>query len=256
MDLSFNPKEAADYKSRSQKARRLTESWMEQNMFCPVCGQPHLGHYPNNRPVADFYCPNCASDFELKSRETCSNKLAEKVSDGAYDTMIARIQSCRNPHFFFLNYASNAVMDLWLVPNLFFTPAIIEMRKPLRETARRAGWTGCNILLDPIPDCGKIRIIKNAQVVPKEIVCANYKRTAVLFTENLESRGWALDVLACLERIPSDEFSLKDVYAFAEELQRKHPDNMFIQAKIRQQLQFLRDRGYLAFLGRGRYRKQ
>jgi len=34
----------------------------------------------------------------------------------------------------------------------------------------------------------------------------------------------------------------------------KHPDNHHIKAKIRQQLQFLRDKGYLQFFGSGKYK--
>ena len=37
-------------------------------------------------------------------------------------------------------------------------------------------------------------------------------------------------------------------------LSKKHPDNHHIKPKIRQQLQFLRDKGYLEFVERGRYR--
>ena len=35
----------------------------------------------------------------------------------------------------------------------------------------------------------------------------------------------------------------------------KHPNNNNIRAKIRQQLQQLRDRGIISFLGNGRYQK-
>ncbi|MDQ6983609.1 MAG: restriction endonuclease, partial [Ghiorsea sp.] len=50
-------------------------------------------------------------------------------------------------------------------------------------------------------------------------------------------------------------FTLKDMYAFAEDLQVKHPDNHFIKDKIRQQLQLLRDKGFIQFLGSGKYKK-
>jgi type II restriction enzyme len=38
------------------------------------------------------------------------------------------------------------------------------------------------------------------------------------------------------------EFSLSDVYAFEEDLKLLHPENNNIKPKIRQQLQFLRDK--------------
>jgi type II restriction enzyme len=37
-------------------------------------------------------------------------------------------------------------------------------------------------------------------------------------------------------------------------VQAKHPSNNNVKAKIRQQLQFLRDKGVLDFVGRGQYR--
>jgi type II restriction enzyme len=50
------------------------------------------------------------------------------------------------------------------------------------------------------------------------------------------------------------EFVLPDVYAFAAQLQELHPDNRHVRDKIRQQLQVVRDLGFVEFLGRGRYR--
>jgi len=51
-----------------------------------------------------------------------------------------------------------------------------------------------------------------------------------------------------------EEFTLPDDYAFTEHLQSLHPGNRHVPDKIRQQLQVLRDLGFVEFLGRGRYR--
>ena len=45
------------------------------------------------------------------------------------------------------------------------------------------------------------------------------------------------------ERLPSGIFRTNDMYQYEEEFQRKYPENKNIKAKIRQQLQFLRDIG-------------
>jgi hypothetical protein len=50
------------------------------------------------------------------------------------------------------------------------------------------------------------------------------------------------------------EFALQDVYAFAAQLQELHPGNRHVPDKIRQQLQVLRNLGFVEFLGHGRYR--
>lgn len=49
--------------------------------------------------------------------------------------------------------------------------------------------------------------------------------------------------------------SQADVYAYSSDLMKKHPWNSNINAKIRQQLQVLRDKGFIEFAGRGKYRK-
>ena len=72
--------------------------------------------------------------------------------------------------------------------------------------------------------------------------------------ENIEQRGWVLDVMSCVNRLPC-EFTLRDVYRFADLLKSKHPANHNINAKIRQQLQVLRDMGVIRFLGDGHYRR-
>ena len=46
-----------------------------------------------------------------------------------------------------------------------------------------------------------------------------------------------------------------DVYAFEGLLGQKHPQNHHVRPKIRQQLQLLRDKGFIDFLGHGMYRK-
>ena len=255
MDLHFNQKLATGYHSGSQISRVLTEDWMEHNMFCPVCGAPVLGHYKANKPVADFFCDDCKSDFELKSKESKTASISHKIADGAYTTMIERITSLRNPHLFVMTYANWTINNLLIIPKFFFVPDIIEKRKPLAKTARRAGWTGCNIEIGNIPESGKIFVVKNCLQEDKSHVVDQYQRTLSLQTSKIESRGWLLDVLKCVERIPTDDFCIDEVYAFADELQRKHPGNNFVQDKIRQQLQYLRDKGFVQFVARGKYRK-
>lgn len=50
------------------------------------------------------------------------------------------------------------------------------------------------------------------------------------------------------------DFTLEDIYQFEPELATLHPDNKHVKDKIRQQLQVLRNKNYLEFVSRGRYR--
>jgi type II restriction enzyme len=57
-----------------------------------------------------------------------------------------------------------------------------------------------------------------------------------------------------VDAIGKREFQIDDIYAFEQRLGRLYPRNQNVKPKIRQQLQFLRDRGYLDFVSRGYYR--
>lgn len=228
---------------------------MLHNMFCPRCGEGEMKHFANNKPVADFFCPQCTAQYELKSK---NGKIGGKVSDGAYETMVARITGRENPDFFFMSYSlqSLCIRNLIMVPRHFFTPGVIEKRKPLSPKARRAGWVGCNILLGQIPEQGRISIIHEGYAENKDLIVAKVNKAQQLDVDDMVAKGWLLDVLSCMNSIQTNEFELKDIYCFEEILSGKHPDNNNIRPKIRQQLQLLRDKGFVEFLGKGRYRKQ
>ena len=223
-------------------------------MFCPYCGNKYVSHFENNRPVADFFCPSCKEEYELKSK---SASISNKINDGAYNTMIERITSINNPNFFFMHYnkISLQIENFVMVPKYFFSPDIIEKRKPLAETARRAGWTGCNILLNRIPNEGRIYIVQNEKEISVKKIMEKVHRTEFLRGSKLETRGWMLDVLNCVNIIEDRDFTLEQMYSFEKMLAGKHPDNHHIKDKIRQQLQMLRDNGIIEFIGRGHYRK-
>jgi hypothetical protein len=110
------------------------------------------------------------------------------------------------------------------------------------------------VLLHQIPASGKIFFVQNGQIQPRESVLTQWKKTLFLREENLEARGWLIDVMKCVELIGKREFQLDDVYAFENRLSQLYPNNRHVKQKIRQQLQFLRDRGYLDFVSRGYYR--
>jgi type II restriction enzyme len=255
MNLNFNIKLAEGYSSNSQIARVLTESWVKENSYCPCCGNLPLNEFENNRPAADFYCKKCSEEFELKSKN--GDKLSDKIMDGAYSTMIERINSLNNPNFLFLNYDKKrySVNNFLIIPKHFFVPEIIEKRKPLSDKARRAGWTGCNINIAKIPDSGRIFLIKNAEIVNQELVQEKWLSTVFLKAKNVDSRGWIIDIMNCIDKIKNNTFSLDEMYSFESQLRLKYPNNNHIKDKIRQQLQYLRDKGIIEFIGKGVYKK-
>jgi type II restriction enzyme len=225
----------ADYKSGSQRARVVTESWGEHNLYCPNCSSPKLGRLAHNTQASDFSCPKCKFWFQLKGQKS---RIGNSITDGAYEAMMRAIQRDEAPSYYFLHYevvpfspsgekdgmrgrveGNWVVRNLLLVPHFAFPPSAIVKRPALSATARRAGWIGCNFALNP------------------------------------ESfRGWTLDVLNVVRRLKKIQFTNDDVYAFERELAALHPDNRHIRDKIRQQLQVLRDAGFLVQVERGLWR--
>ncbi len=238
------------YKSASQKARVTTESWIAENFYCPSCGSG-LSPYPHGHRVYDFTSASCGEDFQLKS---ASHRFGSTVLGSEYRTTLNSILNNLQHSLILLSYER----DKWIVENLSLvhrgciTSTCIIPRKPLSSSARRAGWEGCLISLERIPKLGQIEVVNGRQVRAKSEVLAQLKQTHSLLTTPTESRGWLTDILSCVERLLSS-FSLGDVYAFEDELVKRHPNNHNIRPKIRQQLQVLRDLKLVKFVGPGRY---
>jgi type II restriction enzyme len=170
--------------------------------------------------------------------------------------MVRAIRENRTPNLFALEYEHSdwAVVNLILIPSFAFPLSAIEKRKPLAAHARRAGWVGCNILLDAIPADARIPIVRAGSFTSPKIVREQYLRVLPFEKLTPEKRGWTLDVLNVLRKLGMTEFALADVYAAEHRLARSHPANRHVRDKIRQQLQILRDLGFVQFLARGEYR--
>lgn len=255
MTIYFNRALAHGYHSLPQQIRILTEAWMVENMYCPHCGCERLAHLKNNLPAADLTCPQCHNVYELKSSKRA---IRRKIVNGAYDTLLHRVTSVSNPDLFVMTYSPEdwCVEDLWLIPRHFFVPSIIEKRPPLSASARRAGWVGSTILFAQIPEQGRVCLFHHREAVRRDVVLRNMQQADALKTDNLTRRDWLMDVLTCINRIPSSTFTLQDLYRFEPWLAQRHPANRHILPKIRQQLQLLRDRGFLDFQSRGIYQKR
>lgn len=251
--LQFNAALADQYKSGMQIARVLSEDWAARNAYCPACSNDKLRQSPNNAQVCDFVCESCEEVYEFKSKK---GKLGRKLPDGAYNTMMNRLRSDTNPNLFLLNYdaRSLSLTDLLLVPKHFFVADVIEPKKPLPPTAKRAGWKGCNILVGSIPSSGKIPLIRDRVIRPKHEVLSAWQATAFLrASSGGDAKSWLINVMRCIERVGKKDFSVGELYGFEQHLGTIYPGNRHIKEKIRQQLQVLRENGYLTFKGRGQY---
>lgn len=252
--LGFN-EESAPYEAQTQRARFWSEGWVARELYCLNCGAPKLSKLPNNSPVGDFSCRACSEEYEVKCQ---AGKIGARVVDGAYKSMMERLAANNNPSLVLLGYdrAGNSVTNLSVVPKHFFVPEIIQERPALAPTAKRAGWIGCNILVSKVPEAGRIIIVRNGEVAPKELVLQRWRQTCFLRQERPSARGWLIEIMKCVEAIGQAEFEIADVYRFEEHMRQLYPGNMHVREKMRQQLQVLRDAGFIEFLGRGRYRRR
>jgi len=253
VDLQLPTAGLDNYKSASQRARICTESWGAASLYCPACDSRRIDALPSGTHAADFTCPSCESRFQLKSK---SSAFGNRVIDGAYVAMHRAIVGDETPNLFLLHYQlpKLTVESVLLIPHFAFTLSLLEKRKPLSPNARRAGWVGCNFLLDRIPADARIPIIQDGQLVSSAKVRKAYKRLRPLEKLNVQKRGWTLDVLQIVKRLNKEEFTLREVYNQEESLVKLHPNNAHVRDKIRQQLQILRDLDLIEFLTPGSYR--
>lgn len=241
---------AAKYRSPAQIARVVSEAWGSDNLYCPNCQSPSLNPAPNNTAAVDYFCPVCDSPFQLKSK---SSPIGDRIVDAAYEVMRRAILSDATPNLYALHYEriSWRVRNLILVPHFAFSISAIEARAPLAAHARRAGWVGCNIVLKNIPPDARIKLISDGVPAPPDSVRESFRRLKPLEEIGVKERGWTLDVLSVLRSLGKVQFTNDDVYAFAPQLERLHPNNRHVRDKIRQQLQVLRDRGFIVQVQRG-----
>ncbi|MDR3090230.1 MAG: phospholipase D-like domain-containing protein [Desulfobulbaceae bacterium] len=102
------------------------------------------------------------------------------------------------------------------------------------------------------------QILKN---IPKSerIDYPNFEITA-LYEDDLSAitkhlNGWKFDVFQEINNLPNESFNTIIVNEIAENLKNKYPNNNNREAKVRQQLQHLRDLGLVEFISPGIYKR-
>jgi type II restriction enzyme len=252
MPICFGDSDLATaFNSPSQRARIVTEAWTAANAYCVACDSNRLLATAANTKARDFVCEHAGHAYELKSSASVHGR---KIIDGAFGPMIDRIQDGSAPNLLLMHYGPDwRINKLTVIHHLLLTETVIQQRRPLSATARRAGWIGCNILLGDIPIEGKIEVISDGQFLPKADVRRRYALSERLCTFTPTGRGWAASVLTELRRLGKQRFTIQDAYSMEPQLSAKYPANQNIRPKIRQQLQMLRDLGLLQFESRGQY---
>jgi type II restriction enzyme len=197
-------------------------------------------------------CPSCYQGYELKTFKTRPKKT---LVDDSYHALLNRILDGSVPALMLLERSEQwEVRSLTSIHHLFLTPNVVQERRPLSVSARRAGWIGCNIRLDLIAPDAYVEVVHEGRLNPPEWVRERFQRSGKLKQIEPESRGWATLALRIIRSLNQETFSLDSLYAKEHVLQSVYPKNKNIRPKLRQQLQVLRDLGYLEFKGGGTYR--
>lgn len=106
-----------------------------------------------------------------------------------------------------------------------------------------------------VAEAGKVFLVKNTKIIDRKVVENSFNQTLFLREKPSDSKGWILDIMLCVDAIKKNDFTLDEIYQFENKLKFKYPNNNFIKVKIRQQLQVMRDKGIIEFVGRGNYKK-
>src|SRR4051812_15516980 len=180
----------ANYKSRSQIARVVSEAWALQNLYCVACNAKRLGPTRNNNRGYDFECLKCTAHYQLKS---CAREPKNRIVDSAYSSMRSAIESDRVPNLLILHYSDQwSVYNLLLIPSFCFSVTALEKRKPLSPMARRAGWVGCNILLSAIPPDAQIKVVEDSRETKPSRIRDRFNSLRALTKLDPKARGWTL----------------------------------------------------------------
>lgn len=252
MRLECNPSVAAHLDSATQRARVITEDWIATCGYCLACESRRLAPTPTNTPARDFRCEKCSHSYELKSSKM---SFGSRIVDGAYASMMRRIKERTTPTLLLLEYSPEwSVRNLTAIHHSFLLPSVIQCRPPLAATARRAGWVGCNILLAAIPPEARVSIIEAGRARHPKHVRSDFEKPEKLSELSVSERNWAGAVLRLIHETLGQTFTVQQAYSMEEQLSSLYPGNNNVRAKIRQQLQVLRDAGILLTEARGIYK--
>ncbi len=153
---------ASRFVSAAQAARVALETWAAFNLYCLNCERTELDRLPDNTPVADFECYSCDSRYQLKGK---NGRVGKKIAGAAYQPTIDAIRAGRMPEYVLVEFDTRfaTVVFVDAFPGRLITAERVEARKPLSASARRAGWQGCNIVVDGLE---RVRIVAPSGLDP------------------------------------------------------------------------------------------
>lgn len=156
----FDASIAERYTSKARAAGITIETWAEHNLYCLSCSADELSRLPTNAIVADLECLACNSRYQVKAK---NGRFGTALTGAAYEPLLQAVRAGTMPSYVLVEYDPrfNIVVFVEGVPGRYIDETRILSRKPLKPTARRAGWRGCTISLAGLQNV-KVRIVEPA----------------------------------------------------------------------------------------------
>ena len=160
--MSYNLLRYAEYSMRTEKQQ--LGSWGEdlvtKKCSCPKCKKTKtLKRLPENFKCADLICDFCGYLAQVKSANAIYvSPLPSTILGAAWLPQKERMDAAIYfPLFFVLKTPTESA--IYYLPTDFQSPAIFLPRKPLADSARKAGWQGFRYVLSEIPNGAFVRIL-------------------------------------------------------------------------------------------------
>lgn len=161
----FDPAVGADYASKAQIARVTVETWAEHNLYCLSCEADELQRLADNTPIADFECEICAATYQVKAK---NGRFHSTIAGAAYAPTLRALRAGKLPNYVLVEYDPRFSIVVFAsgIPGTAFREESIVARKPLSVTARRAGWQGCSLNIEGLP---QVRIVEPAGLAKSHV---------------------------------------------------------------------------------------
>jgi Dam-replacing family len=128
-----------------QQLGEFGEQRVVKDCSCLRCKRPgSLLRLPPNFKCADVICDFCGYLAQVKAAKVATvGTLPRQILGAAWEPQRERMEAgIYFPLFLVLATANRALYAIYYLPADLQRPEMFKVRKPLSDTARRAGWTG------------------------------------------------------------------------------------------------------------------
>jgi len=149
-----------------QKLGEKGEAMVCKHVPCPRCNRDrHLAKLQRNFQCADLICKFCGYLAQVKATTLTGEELPDRVLGAAWGPQHEQIIAGIYHGLFIVGFSARGrLVRIDYIPAhiLQTTPEIFEPRRPLKETAKRAGWQGFVYNLKRLPSIGSSQVYPSA----------------------------------------------------------------------------------------------